>query len=98
MSSNKEYKDYVLEKLQNLKTIKFKPMMGEYLLYVKNILIGGIYDNRLLLKKTKLNSSFALNEAIPYKNAKPMFLVETLDDPSYICNLIQKTYEGLKQK
>lgn len=51
MASTKEYRDYVLEQLNLLGDISYKPMMGEYLLYYRGVLFGGIYDDRLLIKK-----------------------------------------------
>ena len=73
MASTIEYKDFVLEKLQVLDDITCKPMMGEYLLYYKGALFGGIYDNRLLIKIVKNNKKYNMKESIPYQNAKPMY-------------------------
>lgn len=56
MSSTKEYRDFILDQLESLKEVTCKPMMGEYLLYYRGVLIGGIYDDRFLVKKTKSNS------------------------------------------
>ena len=57
MATTKDYKDFVLENLNILNNITCKPMMGEYLLYYKNTLFGGIYDNRLLIKKVDSNKA-----------------------------------------
>lgn len=57
MASTKEYRDYVLEQLNLLGDISYKPMMGEYLLYYKGVLFGGIYDDRLLIKKVESNEN-----------------------------------------
>ena len=54
MSSTKEYKDYILEQLRDVDNISYRPMMGEFLLYKNGILFGGIYDDRLLIKITKI--------------------------------------------
>ena len=54
-------------------------MMGEYLLYYNNVLFGGIYDDRLLVKKTSNNKKYKLEESIPYTNAKPMYLIDSDD-------------------
>ena len=62
MSSSKEYKDFILEQLRNL-NISCRPMMNEYILYLNGTLFGGIYDNRLLIKKTKSNKKYSLIEA-----------------------------------
>lgn len=76
MASSKEYLDFVLEQLSGLDKISYRPMMGEYILYYNKKVVGGIYDNRLLVKQTK--SSIALLAStpleIPYEGAKKMFL------------------------
>ena len=79
MASSKDYLIYVLDLLRELPCISYKKMMGEYLLYYKNILFGGIYDNRFLIKKTKTTETFGFKEAIPYPNAKPMLLIDIED-------------------
>lgn len=91
MASSNEFKDFVLEQLSSLKDVSYRPMMGEYLLYYNKILFGGIYDDRLLIKKTKLNQKYDLKEEIPYENAKPMYMVENLEDKEYLINLIKET-------
>ena len=69
-------------------------MMGEYLLYYKNILFGGIYDDRLLVKKIDSNNKYNLEESIPYDGAKSMYLVD-IDDIDNLENIIIDTYNGL---
>ena len=93
MPSSKDYLSYVLEDLlRDVYNITYKKMMGEYLLYKDSILFGGIYDDRLLVKKTKSIERFNLKEAIPYPNAKAMFLVdsEDSDEISEIISLVVK--------
>ena len=97
MSTTKEYKDFVLEQLSEIKDITPKPMMGEYLLYQNGILFGGIYDDRLLVKITPENRKYHMPEEIPYENAKPMYLVEDLDDKEKLKEIIQATAESLKK-
>ena len=96
MSSSKEYKDYILENLTILNDITYKPMMGEYLLYYKNVLFGGIYDDRLLIKKTKSNEKYALSAEIPYNGAKNMYQIENLEDQDLLKNIIIDTFSDLK--
>ena len=96
MASTKEYRDFVLEQLSIMNSITYKPMMGEYLLYYKDKLFGGIYDDRLLVKKVDSNSNFNMDEVIPYKNAKPMYLVDNIDDPEELRDIVITTYKGLK--
>ena len=79
MATSKEYKDFVLEQLGTLDNIICKPMMGEFLLYYNNILFGGIYDNRLLVKIVETNKKYNMEEQLPYDGAKLMYLVEDVD-------------------
>ena len=92
--STKEYRDFIISQI-NLDNITYKPMMGEYLLYYKGILFGGIYDNRLLIKKVENNKKYNMEESIPYKNAKSMYLVD-VDNIDLIKNVIIDTYNDLK--
>ena len=94
MPSSKEYKEFVLDKL-NGENVAIKPMMGEYLLYFNGVLVGGIYDNRLLVKITEDNSSFGLEKASPYEGAKPMYLVDFIDEKQRLIEFINKTYGSL---
>ena len=96
MATTKEYKDYILDELKILENITYKPMMGEYLLYYNNLLFGGIYDDRLLVKIVQNNKKYQLEEVIPYKNAKPMYLVD-IDDQETLKNIILDTYNDLKR-
>ena len=95
MASSKDYKNYILEQLSELENITCKPMMGEYLLYYNNILFGGIYDDRLLVKKVETNKSYNMKEAIPYEKAKPMYLVNDIDNREVLKSIIIDTCEGL---
>lgn len=96
MATTKEYKDYILEQIE-LDNIICRPMMGEFLLYYNNVLFGGIYDYRLLVKRTVGNKKYELEEQIPYESAKPMYLVD-IDDHEKIKSIILDTYEDLKTK
>ena len=96
MASTKEYKNFILENLE-LDDITFKPMMGEYLIYYKKVLLGGIYDNRLLVKKVDSNKKYNMIISIPYEGAKPMYLVNT-DDKELLKNIILDTYKDLIKK
>lgn len=94
MSTSKEYKNFVLEQLNTLDNIDCRPMMSEYLLYYNNVLFGGIYDDRLLVKKTVSNQQYDLEEVIPYPNAKAMYLVD-IDNIEQLKNIIINTYNDL---
>ena len=76
MPSTNDYLEYVLDLLMEVDDISYKKMMGEYLLYSGGILIGGIYDNRFLLKKTPSLLKYNLKEEIHYTGAKPMYLLD----------------------
>ena len=98
MASSKEFKDFILDQLHSLNGISFKPMMGEFLLYLNGILFGGIYDDRLLIKITNSNKSYHLPEEIPYPGAKPMFMITDVDDAELLKEIIETTLKDLKQK
>jgi len=72
-------------------------MMGEFLLYYNGVLIGGIYDNRLLVKKVDSNKKYNLSEAIPYENAKPMLFIEEVEDKEILKEIILNIYKELKK-
>ncbi|MBO4251052.1 MAG: hypothetical protein J5911_00120 [Clostridia bacterium] len=95
MATSKEYKNFILEQLSLTDNITVKPMMGEYLLYKSGVLIGGIYDNRLLLKINAYNVCYSFNKVLPYSGAKPMCLVDDLDDKEKLAQVINNTYKGL---
>ena len=98
MATSKEYRDYVIDSLSLLDNITYKPMMGEYLLYHNGILFGGIYDDRLLIKRVEGNKKYNLEEAIPYEGAKPMYLIDDIDDRELLRNIILDTSEFLKKE
>ncbi len=98
MASTKEYRDFILEQLSTLDDITFKPMMGEYLLYYKGVLFGGIYDDRFLVKIVDGNKKYNMEESIPYESAKPMFLVDDVDNEDVLKEIIIDTYNELKRR
>ena len=95
MATTHEYKNYLLEELNLLDNIVCKPMMGEYLLYYNGILFGGIYDNRLLVKILNSNKKYHMQEAIPYDNAKPMYLVDCIDNKKLLKEIVLDTCNDL---
>ena len=95
MASSIDYLEYVLDLCRDTKVITYKKMMGEFLLYKNNILFGGIYDDRFLIKKTKSVENLGLKEVIPYPSAKPMLLVDT-EDSEEIAVLINLVIKDLK--
>lgn len=98
MATTKEYKEFIVGQLALLENITCKAMMGEYLLYYNNILFGGIYDNRLLVKITDTNQKYKMKEQIPYTNAKPMYLVDDVDNIGTLKEIVLETCKGLPNK
>ena len=98
MATSKEYKNFILEQLDSLDNITCKAMMGEFLLYYNNILFGGIYDNRLLVKIVDTNKKYNMSEQIPYESAKPMYLVDDVDNKELLKEIVIKTCKALPIK
>ncbi len=98
MATSKDYKDFILEQLSLLDDISCKPMMGEYLLYFNGILFGGIYDNRLLVKIVETNKKYNMAEELPYETAKPMYLIEDVEDKELLKEIVIETCKGLPNK
>ncbi len=98
MASSKDYLTFVLDQLSGLPEISSRPMMGEYVLYYRGKVIGGIYDDRLLLKPTKAADAL-MPEAeleIPYDGAKEMLLVD-VDDRERLVQLVEAMYPELPE-
>ena len=95
MATSKEYKEFILEQLDLLDNITCKAMMGEFLLYYNNVLFGGIYDNRLLVKIVDTNKKYNMNEQIPYESAKPMYLIDDVDNKELLKEIVIETCKGL---
>ena len=95
MASSKDYLEYVLELLREVENVTYKKMMGEYILYIEDILFGGVYDNRFLIKKTKSLENSGLKEQIPYPSAKSMLLIDS-EDPDEIKRLVLLAINDLK--
>ena len=97
MASSKEYLDFILEQLSELEGITFKPMMGEYILYMYDKIIGGIYDDRFLVKPTK--SAMAMmpdaDWELPYEGAKEMLLVDNVDNQEFLKELLTAIFHEL---
>ena len=97
MASSKEYLDFILEQLSELEEITFRQMMGEYILYYRGKVIGGIYDDRFLVKQTK--SALAMmpdaDLELPYEGAKEMLLVDDVENKEFLKALIEDMYGEL---
>ena len=97
MASSKEYLDFVLDQLSGLEEISFKAMMGEYILYYRGRIFGGIYDDRLLVKPvlTAVKLMPDASMELPYEGAKEMILVDDVDNREFLCELVEAMYEEL---
>lgn len=97
MASGKDYLTFVLEQLSGLEGITYRAMMGEYVLYFRDKIVGGIYDDRLLVKPVP--SAIALMSTVtyelPYEGAKEMLLVDDVDNREFLCNLFLSMYDEL---
>ena len=97
MATTKDYRDFILEKLNLLDNITCKSMMGEYLLYYNGLLFGGIYDDRLLVKIVDSNKKYNMQESITYESAKPMYLVDDIDNQEVLRDIVLDTCKDLKK-
>ncbi len=97
MASSKEYLVFILEQLSLLDDITFRAMMGEYIIYYRGKIVGGIYDDRFLVKQTK-SSLKMMPEAdleIPYEGAKEMIMVDDVDNKEFLRELFEAMYNEL---
>ena len=97
MASSKEYLDFILEQLSDLDEITYRPMMGEYILYYRGKVIGGIYDDRFLVKPVKSAVTMMPDARmeLPYDGAKEMLLVDNVDDREFLQKLVRAVYPEL---
>lgn len=94
MVTSKDYFEFVLELLRETSGVSYKKMMGEYILYKDNVIFGGVYDNRFLVKKTPSLEGYHLKEQIPYPNAKAMLLIDS-ENPDEIKDIVDLVYKDL---
>lgn len=97
MSSSKEYLNFILDQLSELDEITYRAMMGEYIIYYRGKIIGGIYDNRLLVKSVRSAVSFMPDAVyeLPYEGAKEMLLVDNVDSKEFLTELFNAMYKEL---
>ena len=97
MASSKEYLDFILEQLSELEEISYRAMMGEYIIYYRGKIIGGIYDDRFLVKPVKAAIEYMENAKyeLPYDGAKEMLLVDDVDDKEFLTGLVNIMYDEL---
>ena len=97
MASNKRYLQFILEQLSELEEITYREMMGEYIIYYRGKIVGGIYDDRLLVKPVKSEISYmpSVFYEAPYQGAKEMLLVNEVDNKEFLIGLFNVMYEEL---
>lgn len=97
MASSKEYLNFILEQLSGLEEITYKPMMGEFIIYYRGKIVGGIYDDRLLVKPVKSAISYMPTAPyeLPYEGAKEMLLVDEVDNREFLTGLFHVMYDEL---
>ncbi len=97
MPSSKSYLAFILDQLSDLEGITYRGMMGEYILYYKGRIIGGIYDDRLLIKPvTAVEALLPLAPLVPpYEGARGMLLVEQVEDRQFLFELFKAMYDQL---
>ena len=97
MASSKEYLSFILEQLSGLEDIAYKAMMGEYIIYYRGKIIGGIYDDRLLVKPTKSALEYMPTATydLPYDGAKEMLFVDEVDSKEFLTKLFEAMYDEL---
>lgn len=97
MASTQAYLEFILGQLSQLEEVTYRAMMGEYILYYRGKIIGGIYDNRLLVKPVKAAVSYMpkASRELPYEDEKEMLLVDEVDDKAFLAGLFRAMYEEL---
>ena len=97
MASGKEYLEFIMDQLAGLEDVSYRAMMGAYILYYRGKVIGGIYDDRFLVKPTKSARSL-MPEAplqLPYAGAKEMLLVDNVENREFLQDLLKAMYSEL---
>ena len=97
MASSKEYLKFVLDQLSSLDNISYKAMMGEFIIYYQGKIVGGIYDDRFLVKTSETAKRMMPSAPleIPYDGAKEMLLVDDIDNREFLCNLFDAMIDEL---
>ena len=97
MASSKEYLDFIMDQLSDLEDVKVRAMMGEYIIYYREKIVGGIYDDRFLVKPVPAAVALmpGAQKELPYEGAKEMLLVDEVDNREFMCNLLRAMYDEL---
>ena len=99
MASSKTYLDFVMDQLSGLGGVTFKPMMGEFIIYFNGKIVGGIYDDRFLVKQTEAARRLMPDAPLeaPYEGAKEMILVDRIDERDFLETLLSETVDELPE-
>lgn len=99
MASRKEYLEFILGQLSELEEITYRAMMGEFIIYYRGKIVGGIYDDRLLVKPVKAARDYMPNASyeLPYEGAKEMLLVEDVDNREFLTGLFRAMFDELPE-
>ena len=97
MASSKDYLEYILDQLSGLDDISYRAMMGEYIIYYRGKVVGGIYDDRFLVKPVKSAAAMMPNadRELPYEGAKEMLLVDDTENREFLRELLDTMYPEL---
>ena len=97
MASSKEYLEFILGQLSELEEITYRAMMGEFIIYYRGKIVGGIYDDRLLVKPVKSAISYMPTAPyeLPYEGAKEMLLVDKVDNKEFLTSLFHAMHDEL---
>lgn len=97
MASSKEYLQFILGQLSDLEDISYRAMMGEFIIYYRGKIVGGIYDDRLLVKPIKSAIAYMIEASyeLPYEGAKEMLLVDEVDNKEFLTGLFNAMYDEL---
>ena len=97
VASSKAYRDFILEQLSGLEGISCRAMMGEYILYYRGKIVGGIYDDRFLVKPVKVAMTMMpdADMEVPYEGAKGMLLVDDVENRKFLRELLEAMYNEL---
>lgn len=97
MATNKNYLDFILDQLSELEDVSYRAMMGEYIIYYRGKVVGGIYDDRFLVKPTKSAVAMMPNadKELPYEGAKEMLLVDDVENKEFLRELLESMFEEL---
>ena len=97
MASGKDYLEYILDQLAGLDDITYRAMMREYIIYYRGKVVGGIYDDRFLVKPAKAAVAMMPDAEmeLPYDGAKEMLLVDDVENREFLRELLEAMYDEL---